>query len=50
MAFTGLLTIGGIVLAAGLGWWLRNGLAAVFGGSGTCAHGLPSGLPDLRKV
>lgn len=46
----GMLTIAGIALAAGLGWWLRNGLAAVFGKDGTCAHGLQSGLPDLRKV
>lgn len=46
----GMLTMGGLVLAAGAGWWLRNGLAAVFGAGGSCSHGLPSGLPDLRKV
>lgn len=46
----GLLTVGGIALAAGTGWWLRRGAAALLGGGATCPHGLLSGLPDLRKV
>ncbi|HEX7739934.1 MAG TPA: choice-of-anchor P family protein [Marmoricola sp.] len=46
----GMLMVGAIALAAGVGWWLRNGVAAVFGGGESCSHGLPSGLPDLRKV
>ena len=46
----GMLILGAVALAAGVGWWLRNGVAAVFGGGAACPHGLPSGLPDLRKV
>lgn len=46
----GMLTIGGIALAAGAGWWFRRGMGLLFGGAGTCPHGLASGLPDLRKV
>lgn len=46
----GMLTLGGALLALAAGWWLRRGLAAIFGGAGPCAHGLQSGLPDLRKV
>ncbi|WP_310963415.1 hypothetical protein [Nocardioides terrisoli] len=46
----GMLTLGGLALAALTGWWLRRALAILFGGSGPCAHGLQSGLPDLRKV
>lgn len=46
----GMLTLGGLALAAVAGWWFRRGMAVLFGGAGTCPHGLASGLPDLRKV
>jgi len=46
----GALAVAGLVLAGGVGLWLRRGLTSVFGGAGACAHGLQSGLPDLRKV
>jgi hypothetical protein len=46
----GMLTLGGLALAAGAGWWFRRGMGVLFGGAGTCPHGLASGLPDLRKV
>ncbi len=46
----GALALAGFALAGGVGWWLRRGMAGVFGGAGACAHGLQSGLPDLRKV
>ena len=46
----GALTVGGIGLAAAAGTWLRKiGLVAL-GGTGSCPHGLDSGLPDLRKA
>lgn len=46
----GVLLVGGIALATAAGTWLRRiGLLAL-GGAGTCAHGLDSGLPDLRKA
>ena len=46
----GALALAGFALAGGVGLWLRRGLTGVFGGAGACAHGLQSGLPDLRKV
>ncbi len=41
------LGIGGALLA---GNYVRRIGAMVLGGAGACAHGLASGLPDLRKV
>ena len=46
----GALTVGGIVLAAAAGSWLRKIGAIALGGVGSCPHGLDSGLPDLRKA
>ncbi len=46
----GALLVGGIVLASGVGWWLQRLGGFVLGGAGACAHGLESGVPDLRKA
>lgn len=46
----GALTMGGILLAIGAGTWLRRIGALALGGASSCAHGLDSGLPDLRKA
>ena len=46
----GLLTIGGLILAAGLGWFFRAAALTALGAGGTCTHGLATGLPDLRKA
>ncbi|HEX5088836.1 MAG TPA: hypothetical protein VFV89_13580 [Nocardioides sp.] len=51
-----LFSIPGLLLCAGLGGALLAGSyvrrlgALVLGAGGACAHGLESGLPDLRKV
>lgn len=45
-----LLTIGGLILAAGLGWFFRAAALTALGAGGTCTHGLATGLPDLRKA
>jgi hypothetical protein len=46
----GALPVAGIGLATAAGTWLRKiGLVAL-GGTGSCPHGLDSGLPDLRKA
>lgn len=46
----GMLMVGGLAAAGLLGTYVRKlGLLAL-GGGGACAHGLVSGLPDLRKV
>lgn len=44
------LILGGILLASGLGWYIRRAGIVMFGGANTCAHGLTAGIPDLRKV
>lgn len=46
----GAILAGSIALAAVGGSWLRKMGAIALGGSGSCTHGLDSGLPDLRKA
>lgn len=46
----GALLVGGILLAAALGWWIQRIGGLVLGGTASCAHGLSSGVPDLRKA
>lgn len=45
-----LLTLAGLALAGGVGWYLRQAGNMLFGGAAACAHGLKTGIPDLRKV
>lgn len=45
-----LLTLGGLILAAGLGWFFRAAALTALGAGSTCTHGLVTGLPDLRKA
>lgn len=45
-----LLTLGGLILAAGLGWFFRAAALRALGAGSTCTHGLVTGLPDLRKA
>lgn len=44
------LTLAGLALALGAGWYIRNAGSMLFGAAGTCSHGLQAGIPDLRKV
>lgn len=44
----GALMVGGLILAAGVGWWLQKIGGLVLGGAGSCSHGLETGVPDLR--
>lgn len=46
----GAILMGGIALAAVGGTWLRRAGVIALGGTGSCPHGLDSGLPDLRKA
>lgn len=46
----GALMAGGLVLATGIGWWLQKMGGLVLGGAGSCAHGLETGVPDLRRA
>lgn len=46
----GAILMGGVALAAVGGTWLRRIGVIALGGSGSCPHGLDSGLPDLRKA
>jgi hypothetical protein len=45
-----MLTMLGILLAAGAGWYLRRAGGLLFATGTTCAHGLKAGIPDLRKA
>lgn len=45
-----MLMLAGLALAGGVGWYLRQAGNVLFGGSMACAHGLKTGIPDLRKV
>lgn len=44
------LLLGGLLLATGLGWYIKNAGNVLFGGASACSHGLKAGIPDLRKV
>jgi len=46
----GMLVYGGIAIAALAGWALKRVAASVLGAGATCAHGLQTGLPDLREA
>ncbi len=46
----GALTVGGLILASGVGWWLQKIGGLVLGGAGACTHGLETGVPDLRRA
>lgn len=45
-----LLTLGALIVAAGLGWFFRAAALTALGAGSTCTHGLVTGLPDLRKA
>jgi hypothetical protein len=46
----GMLLMGGLLLAAVAGSWMRRLGVLALGGGAACPHGLDSGLPDLRKA
>ena len=45
-----ILLLGGLLLAAGVGWYISTAGNILFGAGAGCAHGLKAGIPDLRKV
>lgn len=44
-----LFILGGLVLAAGIGWALQTAGSTVLGGAAPCQYGLRKGVPNLRK-
>jgi hypothetical protein len=40
----------GLAIAGGAGWYIWRAGGLMFGAATQCAHGLKSGIPDLRKV
>ncbi|MCW2781502.1 MAG: hypothetical protein JWR35_1951 [Marmoricola sp.] len=46
----GMLLLAGLLVAAGLGWWLTKFGALGLGTSAMCKLGLQTGVPDLRKA
>jgi hypothetical protein len=46
----GALTVLGLLLAAGAGWYLRRMGGLLFGTAASCTHGLKAGVPDLRRA
>lgn len=46
----GILLLAGLALTAGAAWLFRAMALNALGGTGSCAHGLVSGIPDLRKA
>ncbi len=46
----GMLLLLGMALAGGAGFWLQKVGGVVLGAGSACAHGLDSGVPDLRKA
>lgn len=47
---SGMLVLLAIACSAGAGIWLRRLGILALGGGAACAHGLETGLPDLRKA
>ena len=46
----GMLTLLGLLIAGGAGWYLRRAGGLLFGAGNTCSLGLKAGVPDLRKA
>lgn len=45
-----ILLLGGLLLASGAAWYLRQAGLLLFGGANDCSFGLQAGIPDLRKA